>query len=110
MKLSYIYQPTQQADAAAAFFIEHLGMEEAWRDGDDTIGLWLPGRSAQLMLSTTDQPVGPMYLVDLLADWIAEHATVAVLDRYDIPGGEVARFEAPGGSVFYIYDQATAED
>ena len=109
MKLTFVYQPVLDVDGAAAFYRKTLGFEEAWRDGGITVAFWLPGRPAQVMLSTTRQPAGPMYLVDSLDAWMADHPDVAVsIDKYPIPGGSVAGFEAPGGSTFYVFDQSDA--
>lgn len=40
----------------------------------DTVAFWLPDRSAQIMLSTTPQPAGPMFLVADLDMWARDHA------------------------------------
>jgi hypothetical protein len=109
MKLTFLYQPVDDLAVAAAFHRDLLGLDEAWREGDDTIAFWLPDRSAQIMLSGTPQPAGPMYLVEDLAAWTAAHAGIPVaIERYDIPGGAVAGFAAPGGAVFYVFDQPDA--
>lgn len=109
VKLTFIYQPTDDVLAAAAFHRDELGLEEAWRDGDDTIAFWLPDRSAQLMVSSTDQPPGPMYLVDDLDTWMSDHPDVgATIEKYEIPGGSVAGFTSPGSNTFYVFDQPGA--
>jgi hypothetical protein len=62
--------------------------DEAWRDGDDTVTFWLPDRSAQLMVSTTPQPAGPMYLLDSVDAWVQDHPDVATaVETFEIPGG-----------------------
>jgi hypothetical protein len=110
MKLRFLYQPVDDLGAAAAFHRDLLRLEEAWRDGEIAVAFWLPDRSAQVMLSTTDQPAGPMYLVDDLARWMSEHPEIATaIDPYDIPGGAVAGFSAPGGNIFYVFDQPHAQ-
>jgi len=109
VRLTFIYQPVVDLDAALPFYRDGLGWEEAWREGEETVAFWLPGRLAQLMLSNTEQPAGPMYLVDDLPSWIADHAEIdVVIPTYEIPGGAVAGFAAPGGSVFYVFDQPDA--
>jgi catechol 2,3-dioxygenase-like lactoylglutathione lyase family enzyme len=106
VKLTFVYQPVEDVEAAAAFYRETLGFEETWRDGEITVAFWLPGRPAQVMVSTTKQPPGPMYLVDTLDEWIRNHPDVVVtIEKYAIPGGSVAGFEAPGGNTFYVFDQ-----
>jgi hypothetical protein len=109
MKLRFIYQPVADLGEAVAFHRDDLGFDEAWREGEDTVAFWLPDRSAQVMLSTTEQPAGPMYLVDDLDAWMLEHSGVGTsVARYEIPGGSVAGFSAPGGNIFYVYDQPHA--
>ena len=106
MRLVFLFQPVRDLDAAAMFYRDALGLEEAWREGGDTISFRTPDGAAQLMVSQTDQPAGPMYLVDDLDAWIAEHPDVEVsIEKYDIPGGAVAGFAAPGGNTFYVFDQ-----
>lgn len=109
MILTFIYQPIEDLAEAVAFHRDVLGFDESWREGDDTVAFWLPDRSAQLMLSTTRQPAGPMYLVDSLDAWIHEHpGVVPAIDPYAIPGGAVAGFTASGGNAFYVFDQPDA--
>ena len=109
MRLTFVYQPVEDVEGAAAFYRDELGFEEAWRDGGITVAFWLPGRPAQVMCSTTEQPPGPMYLVDDLDAWVRDHPDVPVtVERYAIPGGAVAGFGAPGGSTFYVFDQPDA--
>lgn len=109
MKLTFIYQPIEDLDDAVAFHRDRLGFDEAWREGEDTVAFWLPDRSAQIMLSTTRQPAGPMYLVGSVDTWVREHPdVVTTVEKYDIPGGSVSGFAAPGGHTFYVFDQPNA--
>ena len=88
MRLTFLYHPVTDLQGAVEFYRDGLGWEEAWRESDDTVAFWTPDRSAQVMLSYTDQPAGPMYLVDDLGAWIAEHGDLeVVIQRYEIPGG-----------------------
>lgn len=109
MRLTFIYQPVDDLGAAVAFHRDQLGLDEAWRESDDTVAFWLPDRSAQLMLCTVPDPVGPMYPVDSLDAWIRDHPDIeASVERAEIPGGAVAGFAAPGGNTFYVFDQPDA--
>lgn len=106
MKLTFLYNPVVDLGEAVAFHRDQLGWEEAWREGEDTVAFWLPDRSAQIILSTTAQPAGPMFLVPDVDVWTEEHAAVpTVVDKFAIPGGSVAGFGAPGGNTFYVFDQ-----
>ena len=109
MRLTFLYQPIKDLVAAVEFHRDQLGLDEAWREGEETVAFWLPGRVAQVMLSTTKQPAGPMYLVDDLDAWVLSHLGVTVsIAKYAIPGGSVAGFAAPGGNTFYVFDQPNA--
>jgi hypothetical protein len=108
VKLTFLYQPVENLPSAVAFHRDLLGFEEAWRESDDTVAFWLPDRSAQIMLSTAQDPAGPMYLVDSVDTWISDHSEVVNLAKSEIPGGSVAQFASPGGNVFYVFDQPDA--
>lgn len=109
MKLAYLYVPVTDLPAAESFYRDALGLEESWREGATTIAFWSPDRSVQLMVDTDGYPTGPMYQVDDVVAWLADHDAVPVrVPRYEIPGGAVAGLQDPGGNVFYVFDQATA--
>jgi len=109
VKLTFLYHPVVHLAEAAAFYRDQLLFDEAWREGDDTVSFWLPDRSAQLMVSTTPQPAGPMYLVDSVDAWVRDHPDVVIaVQKYEIPGGSVAGFVAPGSNTFYVFDQPDA--
>lgn len=106
MKLTFFYQPVEDLAGAVAFYRDRLGFEEAWREADDTVAFWLPDRSAQVMVSTEQQPAGPMYLVDSVDAWMGDHPELdATVKKYEIPGGAVAGFAAPGSHTFYVFEQ-----
>jgi catechol 2,3-dioxygenase-like lactoylglutathione lyase family enzyme len=109
VKLTFLYQPVVDLGAAVAFYRDQLGFDEAWREADDTVAFWLPDRSSQVMLSTTVQPAGPMYLVEDVDEWIRAHPqVVTTVEKFEIPGGSVAGFGAPGDHTFYVFDQPDA--
>ena len=102
----FLYQPVDDLGASVDFYVDVLGFEEAWTDGDVSVGLWFPGRAGQVMLSTSGKPAGPMYLVESLDEWVAQHPEIALAVERDAAGkGSVAGFKDPGGNVFYIFDQ-----
>lgn len=109
MKLAYWYWPATDLAASVAFHRDQLGLLEAWREGSGTVAFWLPERVAQVMVSTTHQPAGPMYLVKDVSAWLGQHPDVRIgIDRYEIPGGSVVGLTGPGDNVFYIFDQTDA--
>jgi predicted enzyme related to lactoylglutathione lyase len=106
VQLTFWYNPADDLDSEVAFYSDALGLEEAWRDGDDTVAFWMPAHDVQVMVSTTPQPAGPMYAVDDVDAWIATHPAVPVtIQPYPIPGGSVAGLSGPGGNTFYVFDQ-----
>jgi hypothetical protein len=109
MKLTYLYYPADDLAAAVAFHRDELGLSEAWREGVDTVAFWLPDHSAQIMVSTPDQPAGPMYLVEDVRAWLGAHPAVKVaVERFEIPGGSVAGLAGPNDYIFYVFDQPDA--
>ena len=50
MKLEFLYMPTRDLGAALALYRDGLGWQEAWREGESTVSLALPGTDVQLML------------------------------------------------------------
>ena len=109
MKLTFLYHPTTDLTAAAAFHRDQLGLSEAWREGAETIAFWLPERKAQIMVSTTQQPAGPMYLVDSVQDWLSAHPEIDILvETYESPGGSVVGLTGADDYVFYVFDQPDA--
>jgi hypothetical protein len=110
VKLTYWYWPATDLSAGVAFHRDQLGFLEAWREGSETVAFWLPDRVAQVMVSTTNQPAGPMYLVDDVGEWLVQHPDVVVgVERYDIPGGSVVGLTGPDSNVFYVFDQPNAQ-
>jgi extradiol dioxygenase family protein len=107
MRLRFVYAPVAELAEAEAFYGEELGLARAWREGDDTVAFDLPHSDVQVMVSTSPEPAGPMYLVDSVADFLAQRPHVAVaVPVFDIPDGQVVGLRDPGGNVFYVFDQA----
>lgn len=108
MKLEFWYAPVSDMPAALAFYRDTLGWEEAWREGENTVSLQLPGSEVQLMLDVSTDAPGPMFTVDKVADLQAEHGD-RLQWRYPpsvIPGGWLGGFEDPAGNVVYVIDQS----
>ena len=109
MKLTFILAPVPDLGPALTFYRDTLGYEEAWREGTDTVAFWLPGRVAQVMVVKDGAPAGPMFLVDSVSQWFADHPEVKPhIDPVAIPGGSVAGFRDPAGNISYVFDQPDA--
>lgn len=106
MKLAFVLQSVPDLAAALPFYRDTLGLDEAWREGTDTVAFQLPDSEVQLMLVAGDDPSGPMYQVDSVANWIAGHPDIKLFsDRVEIPGGSMAGFHDPAGNPAYVLDQ-----
>lgn len=106
--LTFYFQPVDDLAAAAEHYLS-LGWEEAWREGENTIALQMPGVETQLMLDDAEGwgGPGPMYLVDDLPAWLAEHSELAAGPVTEIPGGRVAEITAPGHT-YYVFSMDDA--
>lgn len=107
--LHKIYARADDLTTTVRFYRDTLGWSEAWREGDDTVAFHIPGSDAQVMVSTTDQPAGPMLLVDRVEDFLDRTSGLTVtIGPYGIPDGTVVGFEDPSGNTIYVFDQARA--
>ena len=111
MKLEFLFTPTSDLKASLALYRDSLGFTEAWREGDATVALTMPGTDVQLMLDShePDAPAGPLFVVDSVEAFHAGRPeTLAVLDGpSEIPGGFLATYADPGGATLYVMDQST---
>lgn len=111
MKLEFLFVPTSDLSASLALYRDGLGFTEAWREGDATVALAVPGTDVQLMLDSNvpDAPVGPLFVVDSLKAFHAARAeSLTVVDGpSEIPGGFLATYRDPGGATIYVMDQST---
>ena len=112
MKLEFWYAPVTDLSAALALYRDTLGWEEAWREGELTASLALPGTEVQLMLDAHNAYVpGPIFIVDRVADFARRArgpAAVAVpaggdprrrAGRLRGSGGQRGLRDGPGGRV-----------
>jgi catechol 2,3-dioxygenase-like lactoylglutathione lyase family enzyme len=107
MRLVFLYVPVTDLAAAAVFYRDVLGLDEAWREGDDTIAFHLPDSPVRLMVSTSGKPPGPMYLVPSVQEHLAAHPDLPVSVTVEaIPDGVVVGIGDPAGNTFYLFDQA----
>lgn len=109
VKLSLIYLPVKDLKAALALYRDTLGFEEAWREGEFTAGLALPGTDVQLMLDQDapegDKP-GPFFQVDDVDAFYAERRgeLAFVAPPKDIPPGRYVAFDDPWGNRVHVLD------
>ncbi len=110
MKFEFLFVPTSDLAASLETY-RALGFTEAWREGDATVVMALPGSDTQIMLDANDPsaPAGPLFVVDSVeAFHAARPASLGVVEEpTEIPGGFVVTYHEPGGQVFYVMDQST---
>lgn len=109
MKLSLIYMPVKDLEAALALYRDTLGLEVAWREGDMTAGLTLPGTEVELMLDQDapegDKP-GPFFQVDDVDAFYAQRRDelAFVAPPKSIPPGRYVAFDDPSGNRVHVLD------
>ncbi|MGF1647445.1 MAG: VOC family protein [Kineosporiaceae bacterium] len=115
LPLAFMYLPTPDLPASLRFYRDELGHDELWREGEDTVGLAVPGSDVALMIDrvvpgATGGP-GPMFLADSLDDFLARHPDLSpATGPIDIPDGSLAGFRDPSGNWFFVLDQRKAGD
>ena len=58
MKLVFLYHPVKDLKESLAFYRDVLGWDEAWRMGDATVAMQIPGSDVQVMLDATEDASG----------------------------------------------------
>lgn len=110
MKLAFMYLPVTDLKQALAHYRDELGFAEAWREGEETAALRLPGTDVELMLDQAagpDDRPGPFFLVDSVADYRLEHPDLVWRGEPEaMPGGWVGSFAGPSGNITYVADQS----
>jgi catechol 2,3-dioxygenase-like lactoylglutathione lyase family enzyme len=111
MKLEFMYLPTQDLAASLALYRDTLGFDELWREGDETVGLAVPGTDVALMIDAAPQPEwgpGPIFVVPDAAAFHAQHdgAYELTVPPFEIPGGLMSMFKDAGGNPVYVMDQS----
>lgn len=111
MKLEFLFMPTADMTQSLALYRDGLGFSEAWREGDTTVALVVPGSDVQLMLDSNDPAgtPGPVFVVEGVLTFHADRPTaLAVLtEPTEIPGGFLAMYQDPSGIVLQVMDQST---
>ncbi|MGH3729167.1 MAG: VOC family protein [Micromonosporaceae bacterium] len=106
MQLTFLLAPVPDLATALPFYRDTLGLDEAWREGENTVAFHLPDRKAQIMVVADGDPAGPMFKVDSVPAFFAARPEIkVVMPPRSIPGGSVAGFHDPAGNVGYVLDQ-----
>jgi len=111
MKLEFLFVPTSDLNGSLAVYRDGLGFTEAWREGDATVALSVPGTDVQFMLDShdPDAQVGPLFVVDSVEAFhtARPESLIVVEEPSEIPGGFQATYQDPGGATIYVMDQST---
>jgi catechol 2,3-dioxygenase-like lactoylglutathione lyase family enzyme len=114
MKLTFLYQPVDDLEAAVAFYRDTLGLDESWREGKATAAFALPGTEVELMLDVpegdgAERRAGGFFGVDDVDRFFADRPTLELVGEVvDVPGGRAASFLDPAGNVLRVFDQSAA--
>jgi catechol 2,3-dioxygenase-like lactoylglutathione lyase family enzyme len=119
MKLTFLYHPVKDLKAALAFYRDVLGWDEAWREGDVTVAMQIPGSEVQVMLDASDtrdaNGASGFYEVDNVDQFYEanrERVTFVELPQ-DLDPIRYASFTDPSGNLFRIFhstdDEAEAQ-
>ena len=109
MKLTFLYHPVSDLKEALAFYRDVLGWDEAWRMGDVTVAMQIPGSEVQVMLdaSDADDAKGPsgFFEVDTVDDFYeANRERVTFVEKpQDLDPIRYASFTDPSGNLFRIF-------
>jgi len=110
MELTFMSTPVSDLTDAVTFYRDTLGLEEAWREGESTVSLALPGTEVQLMLDATDPDgaFGPIFVVDSVRDFHKGRPSElrVSMEPEAIPGGFLATYEDQSGNAIYVMDQS----
>jgi predicted enzyme related to lactoylglutathione lyase len=112
MKLEFLYMPSRDLQASLALYRDELGWQEAWREGDSTVTLKLPGTDVMLMLDATPEgaqsAVAPLFVIDDVKRFNGQRprGLSVTSEPHEIPGGYLAIFADPSGNPIYVMDQS----
>ena len=108
MKLLFMDYPVENLKESLAFYRDVLGFEEAWREGDHTVALKMPGSDVQLMIENDEVGLTPgaVFLVDSVDEYYGKKRDILtfVKEPMDIPPGRYAIFQDNSGNLIRILD------
>ena len=108
MKLAFLCHPVKDLMKSLDYYRDTLGFEEAWREGDHTIALKLPGTEVQLMIEN-DEPeltAGGIFIVESVDLYFEEHQDKLqfIKTPCDIPPGRYAIYKDDSDNLIRIID------
>lgn len=111
MKLTFLYHPATDVAAAVAFYRDVLGWDEAWRMGDDTAAMQIPGSDVLVMLSIDADPdasqSGFFSVDDVDAFFASNRDRIEFVDEpQDLEPIRYASFRDPGGNLVRLFTES----
>jgi catechol 2,3-dioxygenase-like lactoylglutathione lyase family enzyme len=108
MQLAFLCHPVKNLKESLVFYREVLGFEEAWREGEHTVALKLPGTEVQLMIEDDDEgfSTGGIFIVDSVDEFYESNKEQLTFVKYpcDIPPGRYAIFQDSSENPMRIID------
>ena len=110
MKLTFLYHPVSDLKQAVAFYREVLGWDEAWRMGDDTAAMQIPGSEVLMMLDATPDadggPSGFFEVDDVDEFWQSLPESVTkITPPQDLDPIRYAAVADPGGNLIRLFTE-----
>ncbi|MGH8951922.1 MAG: VOC family protein [Acidimicrobiia bacterium] len=113
MRLSFLYHPVSDLREAVDFYRDVLGWDEAWRMGDDTAAMQIPGSEVLLMLAVDEADQGPsgfFEVDDVDAFWQSlPDTTTRVTPPQDLEPIRYAAIADPGGNLIRLVTDMTSD-
>ncbi|WP_374056217.1 VOC family protein [Rossellomorea sp. FM04394] len=108
MKLAFLCHPVKDLTESLHYYRDTLGFEEAWREGDHTIALKLPGTDVQLMIENDEPDLAPggIFIVDSVDEYYEQHQVKLhfIKTPCDIPPGRYAIYQDDSDNLIRIID------
>jgi catechol 2,3-dioxygenase-like lactoylglutathione lyase family enzyme len=107
MKLAFLFHPVKDLQESQRYY-EGLGMTEAWREGNQVMGLSMPDSEVQLMIEEDELELGPggVFVVDSVDQFYDDNETRLhfVKTPCSIPPGRYAIYKDEAGNPIRIID------
>jgi catechol 2,3-dioxygenase-like lactoylglutathione lyase family enzyme len=107
MKLAFLFHPVKDLQESQRYY-EGLGMTEAWREGNQVLGMTMKDCEVQLMIEEDEHELGPggVFLVDSVDDFYDEHESKLdfIKSPCTIPPGRYAIYRDGTGNPIRIID------
>ena len=108
MKLVFMYYPVKSLNESLAFYRDTLGFEEAWREGENTVALHMPGTDVRLLIEDDEfgLPAGGVFLVDSVDDYYREYKETVefIKEPVTIRPGRYTIYKDASGNLLRIID------